>query len=54
MLNFICVDAGGFEDQLTEDYMYAVSQFGANSYKVLNDKGEVVWYGKSHFTIEAE
>lgn len=48
-----CKEKGdeGFEDQLTADFVYPVLEHGANSVKVINDRGDLRWYGTSHFDL---
>lgn len=44
-----CKDKEGFEDQLTAGKVYAVWEARNNSYKINNDKEDLVWYGKVKF-----
>lgn len=46
----ICIDANGFEDQLTYEAVYKIDEQGANSYLILNDEEQERWYGKVHFS----
>ena len=46
-----CKTNSGFEDQLTSGGTYKVKTLGQNSYQVVNDKGELRYYGTSHFDI---
>ncbi|MDB4312242.1 hypothetical protein N9937_02305 [bacterium] len=47
----ICIDAGGFEDQLTYESVYMVEFHGENGYQVYNDNEELTWYGSSKFAV---
>jgi hypothetical protein len=44
-----CKSNSGFEDQLTEKSWYHVQEVGENGYQVVNDKGELRYYGDVAF-----
>jgi hypothetical protein len=45
----ICIDANGFEDQLTYESVYMVEEIGENGYKIYDDNEVPRWYGNIHF-----
>jgi hypothetical protein len=47
----MCVDDGGFEDQIENGSTYMVEESGVNGYRIYNDKEELEWYGEIHFGI---
>lgn len=51
IMQTICKDNDGFEDQLSPDRIYKVIDAKNNSLLIENDKSEERWYGKIHFTM---
>ncbi len=47
----LCIDNGGFEDQLKTNLTYAVKERGKNSYLIENDSGQKRWYGTAKFEV---
>lgn len=50
-MHLICVDDGGFEDQITNGHSYYAIETGVNGYLIEADNGKEVWLGEMHFAI---
>lgn len=49
----LCINSGGFGDQITEGITYTVTHTSNNTTFIFNDNGDIDWYDTTRFVISA-